>query len=86
VGVAGLAVLAERVYVIVVRSKNNGRTFIERIIQLVRAGKVDEAIKQCAASTASLSDMGLIMLRSRSKDEINLQQLAGAAVPPLFQI
>jgi biopolymer transport protein ExbB len=79
VGVAGLAVTAERVYVIVVRSKNNGRMFIERIIQLVRGGKIDEAIKQCAASTAVLPDIGLIMLRSRSKDEINLQQLAGAA-------
>ncbi|MEO7086094.1 MAG: MotA/TolQ/ExbB proton channel family protein [Gemmatimonadaceae bacterium] len=79
VGIGGLAVMAERVYVIVIRSKNNGRMFIERIIQLVRGGKIDEAIKQCAASTAALPDMGLIMLRSRSKDEINLQQLAGAA-------
>jgi biopolymer transport protein ExbB/TolQ len=79
IGLAGLAVMGERVYVIVIRSKNNGRVFIERIIQLVRGGKIDEAIKQCAASTAILPDIGLIMLRSRSKDEINLQQLAGAA-------
>jgi biopolymer transport protein ExbB len=79
VGIAGLVILIERAYVIVLRSKNNGRPFIERIIQLVRGGKIDEAIKQCAASTAILPDIGLIMLRSRSKDEINLQQLAGAA-------
>src|SRR6185437_6627095 len=42
VAAAGLIVLAERVYVIVLRSKNNGRPFIERTIQLVRAGKVDD--------------------------------------------
>lgn len=79
IGIAGLAILLERVYVIVIRSKNNGRAFIERIIQLVRAGKVEDAIKQCAASTAALSDIGLLLLRSRSKDEAELQHLAHAA-------
>lgn len=79
VGIAGLAILLERMYVIVLRSKNNGRVFIERIIQLVRGGKVDEAIKQCAGSTAALSDIGLLLLRSRSKDEVELQHLARAA-------
>ena len=34
IGIAGLAILLERVYVIVVRSKNNGRAFIERITRL----------------------------------------------------
>ena len=79
VGIAGLWILIERVYVIVVRSKNNGRTFIERIIQLVRAGKIDEAIKECADSTAALPDMGLLILRSRSRDEAALHNLANAA-------
>ncbi len=79
IGIAGLAILLERVYVIVIRSKNNGRAFIERIIQLVRAGKVEDAIKQCASSTAALSDIGLLLLRSRSKDEAELQHLAHAA-------
>lgn len=79
VGLAGLAVLVERVYVIVFRSKNNGRVFIERIIQLVRGGKIDEAIKQCANSAAALPDMGLLILRSRSRDEVDLQNVATAA-------
>jgi len=79
VGIAGLAVLLERLYVIVLRPKNNGRPFIERIIQLVRSGKIDEAIKQCAASTAALPDMGLLILRSRSRDEADLQNVASAA-------
>jgi biopolymer transport protein ExbB len=79
IGVAGLAILLERTYVIVLRSKNNGRPFIERVIQLVRAGKIDEAIKLCAASTAALPDMGLLILRSRSRDESDLQNVAGAA-------
>lgn len=79
IGIAGLVVLLERLYVIVLRSKNNGRPFIERIIQLVRAGKVDEAIKACAASVAALPDMGLLILRSRSRDEADLQNVASAA-------
>jgi biopolymer transport protein ExbB/TolQ len=79
IGIAGLCVILERLYVIVYRSKTNGRVFIERIIQLVRAGKVDEAIKQCAASTAALPDMGLLILRSRSRDERDLQTVADAA-------
>jgi biopolymer transport protein ExbB len=79
VGVAGLIVLLERLYVIVLRSKTNGRPFIERIIQLVRGGKIDEAIKQCASSTAALPDIGLVILRSRSRDESDLENVASAA-------
>ena len=79
VGVIGLAVFLERFYIIVMRSKVNGRAFIERIIQLVRAGKVDDAIKLCAQSKAALPDMGLLILRSRSRDEADLQNVADAA-------
>src|SRR5579884_180116 len=79
VGVLGVAVLLERLYVIVYRSRTNGRVFIERIIQLVHAGKIDEAIRQCTVSTAALPDIGLLMLRSRSRDETDLENLANAA-------
>jgi biopolymer transport protein ExbB len=80
VAVAGLVVLAERVYEIVLRSKNNGRAFIERTIQLVRVGKIEDAIKECAGSKAALPDIGLLILRSRSRDEAALQNIAEAAV------
>jgi biopolymer transport protein ExbB len=79
VGVAGLVILIERFYVIVLRSKNNARVFIESVIHLVHAGKIDEAIKQCSASPAALSDIGLLILRSRSRNEADLQRVAGAA-------
>lgn len=79
VGIIGIVLLVERTYVIVMRSKNNGRHFIERVIQLVRAGKVDDAIKQCVASKAALADMGLLILRSRSGDETDLHHVADAA-------
>jgi biopolymer transport protein ExbB len=79
VGALGIAVLFERFYIIVIRSKTNGRVFIERVIQLVRAGKIDDAIKLCTASTAALPDMGLVILRSRSRDGAELQQVATAA-------
>jgi len=68
-GLIGIAVLVERLFVILFRAKNNGRAFIERIIKLVRAGKAEDAIKQCAESKALLADMGLLILRSRSRDE-----------------
>ena len=79
VAVIGLAVFLERFYVIVIKSKINGRAFIERVISLVRAGKIDDAIKLCAQSTAALPDMGLLILRSRSRDEADLQNVADAA-------
>src|SRR5918992_1859624 len=79
VAVIGLAVFLERFYTIVIRSKINGRAFIERVIQLVRAGKVDDAIKLCAQSKAALPDMGLLILRSRTRDEADLQNVADAA-------
>ena len=80
VGVAGIAVLVERIYVIVFRSKNNGRVFIERIIQLVRAGKVEDAIKAVRRDPrAALPDMGLLILRSRSRDEGDLHNVASTA-------
>ena len=70
--VIGLAVFLERFYVIVIKSKINGRAFIERVIQLVRGGKIDDAIKLCAQSKAALPDMGLLILRSRTRDESDL--------------
>ncbi|MEP6690482.1 MAG: MotA/TolQ/ExbB proton channel family protein [Gemmatimonadaceae bacterium] len=77
--VIGLAIFLERFYTIVIRSKINGRAFIERVIQLVRAGKVEDAIKLCTQSQAVLPDMGLLILRSRSRDEADLQNVADAA-------
>jgi biopolymer transport protein ExbB/TolQ len=77
--VVGLAVFIERLYFIVFKSKINGRAFIERVIQLVRSGKAEDAIKLCAQSKAALPDMGLLILRSRSRDEADLQNVADAA-------
>jgi biopolymer transport protein ExbB/TolQ len=79
VGLAGVAVIVERLYVVVFRARHKGRPFIEQVIQLVRAGKIDEAIKACAASPATLPDIGLLILRSRSRDESDLQHVASAA-------
>src|SRR5919202_827057 len=78
-GIAGLAIFIERFYTIVIKSRINGRAFIERVIQLVRAGKIDDAIKLCAQSHAALPDMGLLILRSRTRDEADLQNVADAA-------
>ncbi len=79
VALVGLAIFLERFYTIVIRSKINGRAFIDRVVQLVRAGKIEDAIKLCAQSNAALPDMGLLILRSRSRDEADLQNVADAA-------
>ena len=79
--VAGLGALLilERTYVALARSGFNGRPFIERIIQLVRAGKIDEAIKHCTTSRTVLADIALLILRTRTKDETALNNVAAAA-------
>lgn len=79
--VAGLGILLifDRMYVIVARAGFNARPFIERVIQLVRTGKADEAIKLCTASRTVLTDIALLILRTRTQDEADLQNVAEAA-------
>src|SRR5918999_5180206 len=78
-GAIGLAVVLERVYAIVVRARTNARMFIEKIITLVRAGKVDDAIRACASSRTAVADVALLLLRSRTHDEEDLENVAHAA-------
>ena len=75
----GLMVVIERTYVVVVRAKTNARLFIERVITLVRAGKVDEAIRVCASSRTAVADVALLLLRTRTHDEEELDHVAHAA-------
>ena len=75
----GLMVVVERTYVVVVRAKTNARLFIERVITLVRAGKVDEAIRVCASSRTAVADVALLLLRTRTHDEEELDHVAHAA-------
>ncbi len=79
IAVVGLAVAVERLYVVVVRAKTNARLFIERVISLVRAGKVEEAIRVCASSRTAVADVALLLLRSRTHDEEELENVAHAA-------
>jgi hypothetical protein len=79
VAVVGVLLVLERSYVALSRSGFNGRPFIERVIQLVRAGKVDDAIKVCSASRTVLADIALLILRTRTQDEADLQNVASAA-------
>ena len=79
VAVAGLAVLLERFRFIVLRSRINARPFIEAVISLVRGGKLDEALKLCAEHKSTLPDLGLVILRSRIRDEGALLDVAEAS-------
>jgi biopolymer transport protein ExbB len=75
----GLAIVLERLYVVVLRARTNARLFIERVITLVRAGKPDEAIRLCASSRTAVADVALLLLRSRTHDEEELDNVAHAA-------
>ena len=79
VALVGAAVVLERTYVVVVRARTNARLFIERVIALVRAGKVDEAIRVCASSRTAVADVALLLLRSRTHDEEDLNNVSRAA-------
>lgn len=72
VGVAGLLVLSERIAHLVRRSRVHARPFIERVITLVRADRIDEALALCASHNSALPDLGLVILRSRDAGEVDL--------------
>jgi biopolymer transport protein ExbB/TolQ len=77
--VAGGAIALERLVVLAARSGGNRRDFMENVLTLTREGRVDDAIRECADSPAAVSDVGLVILRSRSRDEHELGALAHAA-------
>src|SRR5438270_418717 len=79
VAALGVLLIFDRIYVVVARAGFNARPFIERIIQLTRSGKVDEAIKLCSNARTILSDVALLILRTRTKEEVDLQNVAEAA-------
>lgn len=79
VAVLGLAVFFERVYVIFANSKGSERSFIERVVQLVKAGKTDEAVKLCHANKGAITYIGELVLKSPSRSEADLQNAADAA-------
>ncbi|HYC49855.1 MAG TPA: MotA/TolQ/ExbB proton channel family protein [Gemmatimonadaceae bacterium] len=80
VGVLGVVLLAERISYLVVRSKIHARPFMEEVITLVRAGKLDEALALCTDHQSALPDFGIIVLRSRERNETDLQNVADAAL------
>lgn len=79
VALAGLTIFLERLYVIVMRARVDGPAFMDRVMQLVRADRTDDAVRLCASSRAALPDMGLLILRTKSREEDDLQSVADAA-------
>jgi biopolymer transport protein ExbB/TolQ len=79
VGLIGVALLIERIVYIVLRSKINARPFMEHVIHLVHTNRVEEALKLCSEHQAALPDLGLVLLRSRTRDEEDLLHVADTA-------
>src|SRR5258706_6235139 len=69
VALFGVAIAVERTIVIVLRSRVSGRVFIDRLVQLASAEKLEEAIRLCPRSKSVLPDIGLLILRSRAHDD-----------------
>ena len=80
VGVLGLVLLVERVSYIVIRSRIHARPFMEEVITLVHAGKVDEALRMCADHQSALPDFGLVVLRNRDRTEADLHSVSDTAL------
>jgi biopolymer transport protein ExbB/TolQ len=79
VAALGVLLILDRAWATLIRAEYNGRPFIERVIQLTRSGKTDEAIKLCSKSRTILSDIALLILRTRTQEEADLQNVAEAA-------
>lgn len=78
---AGVVVTADRAFVVArSRLSGHGRPFIERLVALVQAGSIDEALSACSHTRAILPDIGLIVLRTRLRDPVDLQAVTDAAV------
>ena len=79
VGALGIALVVDRVAAVLHRSRINTRPFMERVISLAAAGKTDEALALCAEHASALPDLGLVLLRSRTADPVELTAIARAA-------
>lgn len=79
IGVLGIAVFFERVYVIMSNSRGSERSFIDRVVALARSGKTDEAVKLCGEHKTALTYIGELVLKSPSRSEADLQNSADAA-------
>ena len=79
VGVLGLAVFFERVYVIFTNSKGSERGFIDKVATLARNGKTDEAIRLCGEHKTAMTYIGELVLKSPGRTEADLQNAADAA-------
>lgn len=79
VGVLGLSVFFERVYTITTNSRGSERSFIDKVVNLARAGKTDEAVKLCTEHRTALTYIGELVLTSPSRSESDLQNAADAA-------
>ncbi len=79
VAVLGLAVFLERMYTLVLKSKGNSREFIERVLSLAESGKTTEAAKLCATASGAIPHIGDYLLKSQSRAESDLQNVADAA-------
>lgn len=77
----GLGVAVDRAFVVArSRLSGHGRPFIERIVAMVEAGQIDEALAACSRTRAILPDIGLIVLRTRLREEQDLEAIIEAAV------
>jgi biopolymer transport protein ExbB len=77
--VLGLAVFFERVYVLVFRSKGNSRDFVERVLNQVERGDDADAAKLCSTTPGAIPHIGDYVLKSQSRTESDLQNVADAA-------
>ncbi len=79
IAVLGLAVLFERLWTIVVKSRGTSRGFIDEVVALAERGKTAEALAKCKGTQGAAAHIGQLMLESPSREEEALQSVADAA-------
>ena len=84
VAVLGLAVLFERLWIVVIKGRGHSRQFINDILLLVKSGRTAQALEKCQSAEGAVADIGVAVLEHPSRDEGVLQGVAdGAAMAAL---
>lgn len=84
----GLAIIVERLVFIAIRNRIDATTFVNRVIELVRGGKVTNAIELCGMSNAALPTITRAGLKEFGKSPKEVQsafELAAMAEIPKLE-
>lgn len=84
----GIAIIVERIIYVRFRNRIDTETFVNKVIELVKAGQMNRAIEYCSMSSAALPKItkaGLMELNSGSNGVQNAMELAAMSEIPKLE-